>query len=129
MLSIQRMTSWSTNTGCKIQRPPKANCYWRIGLSDRDSGGRFLAGHRSTGGRPKGQRNKLAEEFYKDIYELWLGNGREALAHLASEDPVFFVRLVGASIPNAVAASLLMDSDSDRKPDPLDWTIKLVSPS
>ena len=49
-------------------------------MSNRDSAGRFLVGHRSTGGRPKGQRNKLAEEFYRDIYELWTLKGKESLS-------------------------------------------------
>ena len=77
-------------------------------MSGRDERGRFVAGHRSIGGRPPGKRNLLAEEFYRDLYEVWESKGRGALEKLIEKDPGGFVKLVGSVMPREAAASILV---------------------
>ena len=95
-------------------------------MVQRDSAGRFVVGHRSMGGRPKGQKNRLAEIFFNDVYELWIEKGRDALDLLISEDPMLFVRLVGASIPKEVAASIFGQNNEGNLVE--GWSIKLIDP-
>ena len=96
-------------------------------MGGRDASGRFVKGHQSLGGRPKGERNRLAECFYRDVYGLWQERGREALEILLNNDPVLFVRLVGASIPKDIAMELLSDGVEPCS-NQLDLRVKLISP-
>ena len=77
-------------------------------MSGRDERGRFVAGHQSKGGRPMGRRNLLAEEFYRDLYEVWESKGRVALEHLIENDPGGFVKLVASVMPREAASSILV---------------------
>ena len=77
-------------------------------MSGRDERGRFVAGHQSRGGRPTGKRNLLAEEFYRDLFEVWESKGRGALEQLIEKDPGSFVKLVGSVMPRGVASSILV---------------------
>ena len=77
-------------------------------MSGRDERGRFVAGHQSHGGRPPGKRNLLAEEFYRDLFEVWESKGRGALEKLIEKDPGGFVRLVGSVMPREAATSILV---------------------
>ena len=77
-------------------------------MSGRDERGRFVAGHQSNGGRPPGRRNLLAEEFYRDLFEVWESKGRGALEQLIERDPGGFVKLVGSVMPREAATSILV---------------------
>ena len=79
-------------------------------MSGRDERGRFVAGHQSRGGRPPGKRNLLAEEFYRDLFEVWELKGRGALEKLIEKDPGGFVKLVGSVMPREAATSILVGS-------------------
>ena len=39
----------------------------------------FAKGHPKTGGRVKGTRNKIADQFLKDLLEEWNVGGRDAM--------------------------------------------------
>ena len=41
-----------------------------------DQGGRFLMGHNGGPGRPKGSRNKLAQDFIDKVYEDFVSRAR-----------------------------------------------------
>jgi hypothetical protein len=45
-------------------------------------------------GRPKGSRNKLCEEFFRDLCDAWQAFGKPALMTAAWTHPVEFVRVV-----------------------------------
>ena len=45
-------------------------------------------------GRPKGSRNKLSEEFFRDLCDAWQVFGKPALMTAAWTHPVEFVRTV-----------------------------------
>ena len=56
-------------------------------------------------GRPKGSRNKLSEEFFRNLCDAWQAFGKQALMTAAWTDPVAFVRLVASLIPREFEAT------------------------
>jgi hypothetical protein len=50
-------------------------------------------------GRPKGSRNKLSEDFLRDICEIWDQHGKDALLTVAQNDPAKFVQVAASLIP------------------------------
>jgi Family of unknown function (DUF5681) len=50
-------------------------------------------------GRPKGSRNKLAEQFFIDVYEHWKKSGPEALERVYRDDPSTYLRVVAQALP------------------------------
>ena len=56
-------------------------------------------------GRPKGSRNKLSEDFFRDLCKAWEIYGEAALHTTAMEHPVEFVRLVASLIPREFEAT------------------------
>ena len=57
-------------------------------------------------GRPKGSRNKLSEDFFRDLCRAWEIYGEAALHTTAMEHPVEFVRLVASLIPRELEATI-----------------------
>ena len=57
-------------------------------------------------GRPKGSRNKLSEQFFRDLCDVWEAFGKPALMAMAWTDPVAFVRLVASLIPRELEATI-----------------------
>jgi len=53
-------------------------------------------------GRPKGSRNKLSEDFFRDLSEAWQAFGKPALMTAAWTHPVEFVRVVAQLMPKDV---------------------------
>ena len=56
-------------------------------------------------GRPKGSRNKLSEEFFRDLCDAWQAFGKPALMAAAWTHPVEFVRVVASLIPRELEAT------------------------
>ena len=80
--------------------------------SGRDpSSGRFLTGN-SGGGRPKGSRNKLGQQFINDLYDEWQKSGPQVLKTVAETDPVALMRCVASILPKEIDATLsVIDAD------------------
>ena len=53
-------------------------------------------------GRPKGSRNKLSEDFFRDLSEAWTAFGKPALMTAALTHPLEFVRVVAQLMPKDV---------------------------
>jgi len=53
-------------------------------------------------GRPKGSRNKLSEDFFRDLCDAWQAFGKPALMTAAWTHPVDFVRVVAQLMPKDV---------------------------
>jgi len=68
------------------------------GKSERDARGRFLTGN-SGGGRPKGARNKLGEQFLEDVYSDWVEHGADVLVEVREKSPGVYLRVVASLIP------------------------------
>ena len=50
-------------------------------------------------GRPPGSRNKLSEDFLRDICEVWDKHGKDALFSVAVNEPAKFVTVAASLIP------------------------------
>jgi hypothetical protein len=50
-------------------------------------------------GRPKGSRNKLAEDFLADAYQQWQQHGSQALETMAKTEPAKFCQMVANLLP------------------------------
>lgn len=50
-------------------------------------------------GRPKGSRNKFAEEFIKDFLADWQAHGAAALKQCREVDPAAYVRVASTLLP------------------------------
>ena len=80
------------------------------------TGGKQVTGRESTqfklgqsgnpGGRPKGSRNKLSEDFFQDLYDVWQAFGKPALETMAMLYPAEFVRLVASLMPKEPEATI-----------------------
>ena len=57
-------------------------------------------------GRPKGSRNKLTEDFFRDLCDAWQAFGKSALMTAAWMHPLEFVRLVASLIPRELEATI-----------------------
>lgn len=69
------------------------------GLVDKDEKGRFLPGNSGFGGRPKGARNKLGEQFINDLYADWQDHGVATLARVREEKPDQYLKVVASILP------------------------------
>jgi hypothetical protein len=56
-------------------------------------------------GRPQGSRNKLSEEFFRDLCDAWQVFGKPALMTVALTHPLEFVRLVASLMPRELEAT------------------------
>ncbi len=83
-------------------------------MTDRDDKGRFLTGN-NGGGRPKGSRNRLGEEFLDDLIDEWRANGKKALALCAAREPTQFIKVVANILPKEVL-SLALNVNADIAP-------------
>ena len=57
-------------------------------------------------GRRQGSRNKLTEDFFRDLCEAWTAFGKPALMTAAWTHPVEFVRVVAQLMPKDVEATV-----------------------
>jgi hypothetical protein len=76
------------------------------GMSDvsiqRDTKGRFLTGNKAGPGRALGSRNRLTEDFLRDLSAAWREHGADALTRCATESPDVFVKVVSSLMPREV---------------------------
>jgi hypothetical protein len=61
--------------------------------------GRFLAGNAGNGGRKRGSRSKLGEQFLEDLQALWAEEGKVVLQRAAKDNPVAMVKVVANLLP------------------------------
>jgi len=59
----------------------------------------FKKGNGGGPGRPKGAKNKLAKAYLKDLHEIYLDGGKEALKQVMKERPDGFLSLVARLLP------------------------------
>lgn len=57
-------------------------------------------------GRPKGSRNKLAEEFLKDVLNEWETHGAVAVSDMREKNPGDFVKMVASLLPKDINLNL-----------------------
>jgi hypothetical protein len=85
----------------------------------------FKPGHNIKGGRPRGSRNKLAQQVFDDIFRHWnepaggeLCKGQAALELLYREKPGDYLKLTASVLPKEFvfenAVTELGDEELDR---------------
>ena len=68
-------------------------------MSERNTKtGRFLSGN-SGGGRPKGSRNKLGEQFLEALTQDFAEHGQDAIVACREEKPTEYVKVVAGLLP------------------------------
>jgi hypothetical protein len=72
----------------KLTRLAQQPSHERVGMVD--SGGP---------GRPKGSRNKLAQDFIDKVYEDWQAHGATAIIAMREQSPSKYCALIAALIP------------------------------
>jgi hypothetical protein len=60
--------------------------------------GRFLTGN-SGGGRPKGSRNKLGEQFLEALAEDFVEHGQAAIVACREQKPTEYVKVIAGLLP------------------------------
>ena len=66
-------------------------------------------------GKPKGARNKLQEDFLKDILAAWEKSGSEAIDAMIADKPGDFVKVVASLMPKEATLNLRNDDLSDEE--------------
>jgi hypothetical protein len=61
-------------------------------------------------GRPRGARNKLADNFIEDLHSVWETHGLAALVACAENEPAQFIRAVVALMPRDVNLNVGIDA-------------------
>ncbi len=85
------------------QPPPAQLTPWKPGQSGNPLG------------RPKGSRNKLAEDFIKDLHEAWQTQGKETIERVISERPHEFLKVVAGLLPKEIKIKDELSEFSDEQ--------------
>ena len=64
-----------------------------------------------AGGRPKGSRSRLGEDFLRDLHNEWEQSGPQALKRCATDDPSTFCKIVANLLPKEIDSILKVDVD------------------
>lgn len=75
----------------------------------RDTKGRFVSGVKPGPGRPKGSRNRLTEDFLRDLADVWEEHGKEALICTAKDEPAKFASIVASLMPREATLDVNVD--------------------
>lgn len=73
--------------------------------------GRFLPGNSGFGGRPKGSRSLLGNQFVSDLHDEWQRSGPSALRRMAEHDPSQFVRVTASVLPREIDVAVAIDAE------------------
>lgn len=85
------------------------------GLVNKDEKGRFVSGN-IGGGRSKGSRNKLGEQFINDLYADWQDHGVETLQRVRDEKPDQYLKVVASILPKDLNVNInQMDDLTDEQ--------------
>ncbi len=69
-------------------------------MTDRDpETGQFVLGHTGMGGRPKGSRNKLGEQFLEALAQDFAEHGQAAIVACREERPTDYVKVEACLLP------------------------------
>lgn len=79
--------------------------------ADRDASGKFITANRSSRGRPKGSRVKLAENVVSDVLDSWREHGPIALARVACLDPGKYLDFIAKVLPREVKLEISTPTD------------------
>ena len=93
-------------------------------IIEKDEKGRFLPGNsRGIGGRPKGSRNKLGEDFIKALHDDFDRHGIAAIQTMREDKPHEYVKVIASLLPK----ELKVTTESDLTNDQLDQRIRQLA--
>lgn len=80
----------------------------------QDEKGRFVTGN-IGGGRPKGSRNKLSEDFVAKLYDDFTQHGQGAIEECRAKSPETYVKVIAGLLPKEmhISASPLEEMSAD----------------
>lgn len=84
---------------------------------ERDQRGRFLPGHPGIGGRPKGSRQKLGEQFFADLQRAWEAKGPGVIESVLADRPSDLLKVVASLMPKEVSVEMTNQEDALRELD------------
>jgi hypothetical protein len=84
----------------------------------RDEKGLFQPGTR-MGGRPKGSRNKLGEEFLSKLHADFEQHGAKVIATVREKQPAVYLKVIASILPQQLEVKVdpieeMSDADLDR---------------
>ncbi len=85
--------------------------------------GRFLRGN-AGGGRPKGARNKLGEEFLTALQEDFTAHGKGVIEKVRAERPHEYLKIVASLMPKEL--NLRTDPLEDMSDDEIEEGIEML---
>lgn len=89
---------------------------------DKDEKGRFVTGN-IGGGRPKGSRNKLGEDFIKALAESFELHGAETIETVRLEKPDAYVKVIASLLPK----EFKIETTSDLTDEQLDARLRQLA--
>ena len=104
-------------------------------MNNPDNTGRKLGGelfkpgpewNGNAKGRPRGSRNKLSEDFLRDLYDAWTQCGVDALKRAAENKPTEFCKMVAGLMPKEVSVKNELSELTDEQLDTLGALIASV---
>lgn len=88
-----------------------------ITVAERSIGNEATRFQPGNPGRPKGARNKLQEDFLKDVLTAWEAKGASAIDDMIADKPGEFVKMVAGLMPKE--ATLTINDHSEMTDDEL----------
>ena len=73
-----------------------------VAPEDRNESGQFKLGHTGVGGRPKGSRNKLGEDFIRALHEDFEQHGVNAIVQVREERPQDYIKVIASLLPKEI---------------------------
>jgi hypothetical protein len=78
--------------------------------------GRFLAGNSGNGGRPKGARAKLGEDFIQALHDDFTAHGIVAITEVRETKPDAYIKVIASLLPKDVNLNVnQMDEMTDEQ--------------
>jgi hypothetical protein len=79
----------------------------------KDEKGRFITGN-TVGGRPKGSRNKLGEDFIKALHDDFEQHGIAAIQTMREDKPHEYVKVIASLLPKELKVTTESDLTNDQ---------------
>ena len=91
----------------------------------RDERGHYLKGMPGGPGRPLGSRNKLSEDFLRDLHVAWTAHGSAVLDRIITDRPeIFFLAMTKLALAHRVEQD--QPQEFDDRPRPREQALQLL---
>jgi hypothetical protein len=95
------------------------------GSANRDERGHYLKGMPGGPGRPLGSRNKLSEDFLRDLHVAWTTHGSAVLDRIITDRPeILFLAMTKLALVHPVEQS--QPQEFDYRPRPREQALEML---